>query len=70
MMLGASSYQGEGNLTLIREMVADASNEYGATAIEAGSTGTRRRSGPMQPIFIHALRAGLIPPFLPSSWRS
>ena len=26
-------------------------------------TGTQRRSGPTQPIFVHALRAGLVPPF-------
>ena len=70
MMLGASSFQSEGDLALIREMVADASNEYGATAIEAGFAGTQWCSGPTQPIFVHALRAGLVPPFPPSSWRS
>ena len=62
MTLGASSFQDEGDFATIRKMVADASNEYGATTVEAGSAGTQRCSGPMPPIFVRMLRAGL-PPF-------
>ena len=61
--LGVSRIRSEEALAKVRGLVADAFNEHGATEVKAGSDEARRHGGARQPIFTHALMAGLVPPF-------
>ena len=63
MALGVSRFRSDKALAKVRSLVADAFNEHGSTEVRAGSNEAQRRGGPLQPVFSHALMAGLIPPF-------
>ena len=63
MTLGVSRYRSEEALAKVRGLVADSFNEHGSTEVRAGSNEAQRRGGPLQPVFTHALMAGMIPPF-------
>ena len=62
MVLGVSRFRSEEALAKVRGLVADAFNEHGSTEVRAGSDEAQRRGGVLQPVFTHALMAGLIPP--------
>ena len=62
-VLGASRFRNEEALAKVLGLVADAFNEGGATEIRVSSDEARRRSGALQPVFTHALMAGLVSPF-------
>ena len=63
VVLGASRFRSEEALAKVRGLVAEAFNENGATGVRAGSVEVQRHSGALQPVFTHALMAGLVPPF-------
>lgn len=50
-------------LSKVRNLVADRTNEHGATALKPAAHGKRLRG--FFPIFQHCLAAGLVPPFSP-----
>ena len=63
MALAVSRIRSEEALAKVRSLVADAFNEHGSIEVRAGSDEAQQRGGVLQPIFTHALMAGLIPPF-------
>ena len=50
-------------LDKVRFLVADRTNEHGATALKAAAHGKRPRG--FFPVFQHCVAAGLVPPFSP-----
>ena len=62
-VLGISRYRSEEAISKVRGLVGDAFSEWGTTEIRVGSDTVHRRSGLLQPVFVHALMAGLVPPF-------
>ena len=50
-------------LARVLPLVAGPSNKFGETRIHHGSTTVERSAGSIQPIFLHSLVAGLVPPF-------
>ena len=62
-VLGIPRYRSEEAISKVRGLVGNAFSEWGGTEIRADSDMVQRRSRPLQPVFMHALIAGLVPPF-------
>ena len=62
-MLGFSRYRNEEAILKVCGLVGDAFNEWGMIEIRAGFDAVQQRDGLLQPVFVHALMAGLVPPF-------
>ena len=63
VVLGVSRFRIKEAITKVRGLVADAFNEGGTTDVRVGSDTSQQCSGALQPVFTHALMAGLVPPF-------
>ena len=63
VVLGVSRHPNEETLAKVRGLVGDASNKWGAIEVHPGYNTVQWRSGSLQPVYVHALIAGLVPPF-------
>ena len=43
--------------------MGEKTNNWGETELNPGSGAIQQQAGPMQPVFVHDLKAGLVPPF-------
>ena len=68
MVLEASKVLDAGDLTKILPLVAGPSNKYGETRIFPSSAVVERSVGSVQPVFLHSIVTGLVPPFPTFSW--
>ena len=63
VVLDTSRIHNEEGVAKVRLLVAGKTNEWGATIIKPGSHVIERRPGILQPVFLHTLFVGLVPPF-------
>ena len=63
VVLEASKVLDAGDLARILPLVAGPSHKYGETRIFPGSAVVERNEGSVQPVFLHSIVAGLVPPF-------
>ena len=63
VVLEASKILDVGDLDRIFPLVAGPSHKYGETRIFPGSAVVERNEGSVQPVFLHSMVSGLVPPF-------
>ena len=63
VVLEASKVLDAGDLARILPLVAGPSHKYGETRIFPCSAVIERNEGSVQPVFLHSIAAGLVPPF-------
>ena len=63
VVLEASKVLNMEGLARVLPLVVGPSNKYGVTRIFPGSAVVERSTGTVQPVFLHSVVAGLVPPF-------